>query len=380
MMIRFKQVLFNSALVLGLAGVNIGGAAFANEGSGLILPNFADSNIEFALKEELGDLDPTKVLQVFVGPLDTCCAAKSPIAGRYFVTGRTIVFDPSFDFITDQNYTVVTRKDDGNSKTITSLKEFSINSASETIKSEVLMIYPSAATLPENTLRFYIHFSTPMKPHLATKFIKLVDAEGNEDTTAFMKFKQELWSEDRRRLTLLMDPGRIKRGVAQNLTQGPALLEGKSYSIVVDEGWPSASGKQEMSKFKKTFSVTSALRTLPNTKFWRIDSPEISTVNPLLIIFDRPFDHQLAKRSIRLLDEGGSFIPGKVSIEANEKAWRFHPKQAWSGASIQVVVDARLEDVAGNNFKDLLDHSIETEMKNIHQIRFTVELKSVIKD
>jgi hypothetical protein len=171
-----------------------------------------------------------------------------------------------------------------------------------------------------------------------------------------------------------MDPGRIKRGVAQNVAQGPALLEGNTYSIVVDGGWPSASGKQKSPRFEKAFSVTSALRTLPDTKLWKVESPETSTLNPLVIKFDRPFDNQLAQSSIKLLNEDGNLIAGTLSIEDNEKTWCFKPENEWKGTSIQLVVDARLEDVAGNNFKDLLDHSINTDVNSINQIRLEIAL------
>ena len=373
MMMCIKQGLLKGVLVLGLGAVSTVSTALANE-RGLILPSQVNSNIEFTVKEQLGDINPASLLQVFVGSQEMCCDGKSPMAGRYSVIDDTVIFDPAFDFVTGQSYTVATRQADGSNDVTPELKEFSIKSVNEAIKPEVLMVYPSGPTLPENTLRFYIHFSTPMKPHLSEKFIRLVDAEGNSDNTAFMKFKQELWSKDRKRLTLLMDPGRIKRGVAQNVRQGPALLAGNTYSIVVDAGWPSASGKHESPRFEKVFSVTSALRTLPDTELWKIESPEISTVEPLVIKFDRPFDNQLAQSSIRVFNQEGNLISGAVSIDSNEKIWRFQPEKKWQGDALQIAVDAQFEDVAGNNFKDLLDHSVKTDVKSINQIRFEVAL------
>ena len=63
-----------------------------------------------------------------------------------------------------------------------------------------------------------------------------------------------------------------------------------------------------------------------------------------------------------------------VTVDENEKIWRFHPEKEWKGASLQIAVDAQFEDVAGNNFKDLLDHSVDTDVKSINQIRFEVAL------
>ena len=64
-----------------------------------------------------------------------------------------------------------------------------------------------------------------------------------------------------------------------------------------------------------------------------------------------------------------------IPIVENEKTWRFHPEKKWNSNSIELLIDANLEDVAGNNFKDLLDHSIETKIKKVNTIKYTVELK-----
>jgi hypothetical protein len=39
------------------------------------------------------------------------------------------------------------------------------------------------------------------------------------------------------------------------------------------------------------------------------------------------------------------------------------------------VVDARLEEVAGNNFRDLLDHSVEADLKSIDHIALDIPLR-----
>jgi hypothetical protein len=367
-----RSILANTLLALGFAAIPLGSTALANE-SGLIQPAQVNSNVELTLQAKPSSTDPAAFLKVFVGHQNACCDGKSPIAGRYSLTGKTVIFDPAFDFIEGQAYTVSTHHGDADNK-FAELSEFSIQSAVKVSKPEVVMIYPSGSALPENTLRFYIHFSTPMRPHLSDKFIKLVDAEGKSDNEAFMTFKQELWSEDRKQLTLLLDPGRIKRGVAQNLTLGPAFLAGNTYSIVIEAGWPSAKGSQKAPRFEKSFSVIPALRTLPDTNLWRVKSPKTLTLEPLVIEFDRPFDYQLAQNGISVLSKEGYPISGTVSVEDNEKTWRFNPDKQWTSESVKIAVDARMEDVAGNNFKDLLDHAIETGLKSTDQIVFPVKL------
>ena len=295
----------------------------------------------------------TDEFRVYVGTPDECCAGRSPLAGRYEHDGPDVSFTPAFDLIAGQTYTILS---DG------VLTAFTLGEADQTAP-EVVGVYPSGDAIPENTLRFYIHFSAPMQPHLAAEKIMLINAEGVEDDAAFMTFKQELWNADRTRLTLLMDPGRIKRGVAQNRKLGPALLEGQTYSLVVEKGWPSVTGEQETRRFEKTFQVSAPLRTLPTPEYWDVSQPGKMTREPLVITFDRPFDQLGLATAITLLDANGDMISGQVQIGRNQTQWRFEPHAPWTGGHVDIAVDTHLEDVAGNNFRDLLDHAVGTEVK-----------------
>ena len=249
-----------------------------------------------------------------------------------------------------------------------SLENFLFPTLKPSQSPKVIGIYPSGSAIPENTLRFYIYFSTPMQPHVSTRYIKLVDAAGQVDDAAFMSFKQELWSEDRKRLTLLMDPGRIKRGVAQNLAIGPALVQGKAYSILINDGWPSARGEPLSDIFEKTFTANQALRTLPDTQLWKTKVPGRNSDHPIVIEFDRPFDYELLKSSITVLSSNGQPINGDISIRNNEHTWMFTPESHWHQEQIKIQVDSHLEDVAGNNFRDLLDHAMGTQLNSADAI------------
>mgnify|MGYP003346898067 CR=1 FL=1 len=95
----------------------------------------------------------------------------------------------------------------------------------------VTQIYPSADVLPENTLKFYVHFSAPMSRGHSYDHIRLLDEANRPVELAFLELAEELWSPDMLRLTLLMDPGRIKRGdytllvaFGAGLTYGSALI------------------------------------------------------------------------------------------------------------------------------------------------------------
>ena len=330
----------------------IGSAALANEGS-VIFPDRPGAGVELHLQRPLVGREASDILKVFVGAAHACCDNKSPIAGSYSSDDKSLTFKPAFDFIEGQRYTV--QLNDGD------LREFTLYANVLSGTPDVVAIYPSGHTIPENSLRFYVHFSQPMAPHVADEFIKLIDSDGKEATAAFMSISQELWNEERTRLTLLMDPGRIKRGVAQNLALGPALLEGNRYSILVKDGWPSAVTGQETQRFEKSFQVSPALRSLPDADAWQFEQPKLMSEDPLVILFDRPFDHQLAQKTIIVRDENGQRVEGHVTLKIQERSWHFQPDAHWKTRKLQIEVDARLEDVAGNNFNDLLDHALGTE-------------------
>jgi hypothetical protein len=362
-----KQLLLKRTFLTACFMGTTWSAALADEGS-LILPVQAGGNLELMLEDNL-DHDPSYALQLFVGDPDGCCTGKMPVAGRYTVEEQSVIFNPAFDLVEGQVYTVLSRD------RATERTAFTIQAGHDLVPPSVVAIYPSGFEIPENTLRFYIQFSTPMRPHVSTDFISLVDVNGTPDTAAFMTFKQELWNEDRTHLTLLMDPGRIKRGVATNVAFGPALLAGNRYAIRIADGWQAAGSEQEAPGFAHSFTVSVALRVLPDTGLWQFQEPRISTQDPLLITFDRPFDEQMAQRAITVVNADGQPIHGAISVENAEQTWRFIPQDIWATQTLQIVVDANLEDVAGNNLKELLDHAVDVEARTIDQQTVALTLR-----
>ena len=295
--------------------------------------------------------DPSEVLQVFVGHDDGCCEDRIPVAGRYDLEDDILSFSPAFGFSNAQDYIAVVRSAQGDART-----PFRLASGAEIIQAAVTEMYPSGDVLPENTLRFYIHFSVPMQPHVAFDYITLSDATGNVDEAAFMRFSQELWNEDRTRLTVLIDPGRIKRDVATNLELGPALLAGEQYTLTVESGWPSADGATVLPAFARTFQVSDPLRRRPDASLWTANAPCSGTRDPLVVHLGRPFDRHLLVQALRVETAAGAAIEGVIDVSDAEHQWSFAPHQPWSLEDLHLVANPILEDVAGNNFRDLLDH------------------------
>ena len=95
-----------------------------------------------------------------------------------------------------------------------------------------IRISPQAKVLPANTLRFYIHFPRSGEAHFDRDQLWLLNEEEQVVRDSFLVLSQELWSLDGRRLTVLMEPGRIKRGLGSD----PASRSGACCRASVQSG------------------------------------------------------------------------------------------------------------------------------------------------
>lgn len=200
-------------------------------------------------------------------------------------------------------------------------------------------MYPSAASLPANQLKLYLEFSQPMSRGGVWSHIHLVRDDGKAVELPFLEIDQELWTPDQRRLTVLFDPGRIKRGVTPQVEMGEVLELGRSYTLIVDRGLPDANNQPLAETFRHQFKVAPALREGIDPKKWRITA----TRDGLTIEFDRPLDWALLQHTFAV-----SGITGNAVIDRDETRWLFTPAQPFQPGHYEIVIDMSLEDLAGN--------------------------------
>jgi hypothetical protein len=127
-----------------------------------------------------------------------------------------------------------------------------------------IRISPQAKVLPANTLRFYIHFPRSGEAHFDRENLWLLNEEEQMVPDPFLVLSQELWSVDGSRLTVLMEPGRIKRGLGADPSHEPAFVVGRTYSLVV-----TALGQTA----RHTFRVGDPVLGAVDETNWRIVSP-----------------------------------------------------------------------------------------------------------
>jgi hypothetical protein len=206
-------------------------------------------------------------------------------------------------------------------------------------------ISPSAKSIPANALRLYVTFDRPARGRVATRDIRLFDAAGREVDGAFMDFGQDLWSPNGRRLTVLFDPGRVKRDVEGDGDSAAPLQAGHSFSVEV-------AGK----RFQ--YQVTPAVRTGLTRQTWQLALPKAGSREAFTVRFDREMDAALLRDQLEIVDAQGRSQPGTVTASADGRAWAWSPQYSWHLGPYQLVIGSSLEDVSGNRVGEALDHDV----------------------
>lgn len=291
-------------------------------------------------------------LQVFVGEyVEWPGKEKSAIIGSVTEEGQTLIFQPFFSFRPGLTYTAFLGHNVAHTFRIPRMGEIP----------ELTDLFPSAEQVPANLLKIYLHFSVPMGEGHAYERLVLTNAAGDTIHQPFVPLQPELWSEDRRRLTLWLDPGRVKRGLLSHEAHGVVLEEGGNYTLTVLPDWKDVNGNQLGEAYVKKIRVGAADYEQPQADRWSLEAPRAGSVEPLVIRFGEAMDHALAQRLIRVLNDAEQPIAGKVRLTAGESEWHFTPDHPWPAGNYAIVIDTDLEDLAGNNLNRPFDRDLEKE-------------------
>ncbi|MEM8630943.1 MAG: hypothetical protein AAGF74_06890 [Pseudomonadota bacterium] len=224
-------------------------------------------------------------------------------------------------------------------------------------------VYPTAAELPENLLRFYIYFPRPMGQDDILKHIAIMDDTGATVEGALLSNRFDLWSPNRQRLTLLLDPGRVKTGLEAHETLGRALEPGRRYTLSIRGAALDFDGCQLGVETAHSFSVGPADLEPPAPAGWALSVPPAGTLEPLAVDLGSPHDHLSLAYRLRVRDSKGDIVPGAIELGQAETVWRFVPKRPWAAAPHHVWIDERLEDLAGNRPGALFDRPLSSSAK-----------------
>lgn len=222
----------------------------------------------------------------------------------------------------------------------------------------VVEVFPKADRLPANVLRFYVHFDQPMKEGQGYKQFKMLDADGGEVKHAFLELDEELWDPESRRLTLLLDPGRVKNELLPRVEQGPVLEANRKYTLVVGKEILTAKGQPLGKEFRKAFTTMADDMNGLDPKAWKLAAPASGGKDKLSLSFDKPLDSALIERVISVEDAAGKRVVGGHAKPTDETAWNWQPTEPWKPGDYVIVVKDVLEDVCGNRIGAAFDSAI----------------------
>jgi hypothetical protein len=268
-----------------------------------------------------------------------------PIVGDYSLEGNTVRFTPRYPFLAGRTYSARLRWPIDR-RPVESRHTLPAEAAGP--PSRVVAVYPTTDLVPENLLKVYLEFSSPPGRGEAYKHVRILDASGRPIERPFLEIGEELWDPDGKRLTLLFDPGRIKRGLVPRLEEGPILEQGKTYTLVVDRRWPDAEGRPLAADYRKSFRAGPPDETQPDPKRWTIEAPSPGSRDPLIVRFPEPLDHAMLRRAMAV-EAAGATIRGAIEVGEGERSWRFVPELPWPASGLTLMVDTELEDLAGNS-------------------------------
>jgi len=313
---------------------------------------FEVSGFSAAVGMRLGAKDAAKqVADIFTVRVDGK-ADLPPLLGEYSAKDGTLSFKPRFPLQRGVRYRAAVHPDKipaAEGEKYAAVEETFLLPKPKTVPTVVEHVYPSRDELPENLLRFYFHFSAPMSRGDVYQYIRLLDAAGKPVEAPFLTLEQELWDRAGQRFTLLIDPGRIKRGLKPREDVGPALEQGKKYTLDIGRDWLDANGEPLKETYRKKFRVAAPDETQPDPKTWKLQAPPAGKAEALVVTFPKPLDHAMLGRVLSVTDDRGQEVEGTVAVTDEETRWRFTPKGAWQAGNYNLVVDTTLEDSAGNS-------------------------------
>lgn len=277
----------------------------------------------------------------------TAFADAPAMAGTLVTSGDAVCFVPRFGFLAGTTYSVSVE-----GAVVASLTR----PAREAVPTaDVIAIHPTAAVVPRNVLRCYVTFSQPMSEGQA-HHVRLIDSSGEPLQDALLPLEYELWDAEHRRLTVLLDPARIKRGLVGHQENGYPLRMDEPFRLVVDRGFLDAHGVGLRSTAHRDYVAGEDLRGHVAPSSWRLTPPPVGTCDALRVDVDRPLDRALLGRCVTVAG-----VPGSVSVGDGERSFMFVPDRPWQAGAHRLLVDPVLEDCAGNSVTRVFDRDLAEE-------------------
>ena len=226
----------------------------------------------------------------------------------------------------------------------------------------ILICPPDECLLPANHLKFYVHFSRPMRPTESWEHFSLKDLRTGELVPRPFRHI-DLWDEQNRRLTLWFHPGRQKTGVNLNEDLGGILTAGHRYLLLIDPQWKTQAGQPLDGSVKKryAFTASNADHEQPDPNNWELTPPTLDTVEPLIISFGEMLDFATARKVITACSNNEEIIEISQQADWDGTRVKIFPSKPWTAGSYTLALNPRLEDLAGNSLERPFEVDLRSE-------------------
>jgi hypothetical protein len=311
-----------------------------------------------------GDL-PSRLKVQLVKP-----GLRAAVLGDYKINDEEVIFEPLVPFTLGLSYEILI--DDS------VVAEVAIP-LDHTDAPELLSIYPTQDTVPENLLKMYFEFSEPMVEGNSLSHIVLIKNDKDTLEGTFLDLQPELWNQEGTVLTLWLDPGRIKRDLIPNRELGSPLGAGNDYTLYIENSWKSKRGRQLTKATIKSFFATKRDDISPQSLQWEILSPRSNTRDPMVVKFHESLDVYILKETAGVEDADNEQVAGTIEILDEERILHFTPTDPWNKGKFTFTVETKLEDLSGNNLNRPFDVDIEKKSrqlgadKKVCSIKFEVD-------
>lgn len=308
---------------------------------------------------------PITDLEVFIAG-----STANAVLGELKTSENNYQFIPVIPFSKGQQYEI---RSNG-----TVLTSFAVELPDKEVMGELMFIYPTRDTVPENLLKIYLQFAQPMQQvGEVLDFVTVKDETTGEAAAVFLELESELWNKNHDRLTLWLDPGRIKTDLIPNREKGLPILKGREYTLHISRDWKTAQRVPLKKDYTKKLVVTARDNKRPNPENWEILTPTAGKKGELQIIFKEPMDAVLAMETLTIKDAYGQLVSGDFELGDHEKSILFKPANIWNIGNYNVLIKVKLEDLAGNNLNRLFDEDLKltnnkTTPRSIYELSFRI--------
>jgi hypothetical protein len=200
-------------------------------------------------------------------------------------------------------------------------------------------LYP-ARRWPANILRLHLVFPRPVDPWHAAEAVGLEDAAGRVRADVFVDLPGGLWSPCGRILTVLLHPGRVKRGLAAGARLGPALIPGETLALTLAPGLRAADGAPHGLPARFALRIGPAVTGPMPPGAVRRTSVGLRLAGPA------PIDALGALEHVRLSAADGRALPARLTPH-RDGSLSLAPRDS-ADPRWRVRLDPALEDCCGN--------------------------------